>query len=152
MKIQPHKSAGSDDMHSTQKEFITIAQAFHILLKQSFTAGEIASDWHRTNTCALFKKGKRIDLRNYRPAPLTSQVSKLLEPLMQYSGDWTNSFDHIGTSTDIIYTDSRKAFDSDPHQRLANKITQYRITGNLHPAGLTPFLTNRMQRAVCGGK
>ncbi len=61
------------------KEFITLAQAFHILLKQLFAPGEITSDWLKKNTCALFKKGKRTDLGNYSPVLLTTQVSKLLE-------------------------------------------------------------------------
>ncbi len=71
--------------------------------------------------------------------------------LMDCFNDWTTSFDHIGTSIDIIYTDFKKAFNSVPYQRLEYKLTQYGITGNLHH-WLTSFLTNRMQRTACGGK
>ena len=45
--------------------------------------------------------------------------------------DWSRGLDE-GLSTDVIYLDYRKAFDSVPHQRLFVKLKAYGIDGNIH--------------------
>ena len=69
-----------------------------------------------------------------------SCISQLLECMEE----WTTSFDRK-TSTDIIYLDFAKAFDTVPHERLLAKLHAMGIQGNLLK-WLRTFLTCRYQR------
>ena len=71
-----------------------------------------------------------------------SCVSQLLECM----NDWTQSYD-LGESTDVIYLDFAKAFDTVAHQRLIAKLDYSGIRGHLL-AWITSFLTGRRQRVV----
>ena len=53
-------------------------------------------------------------------------------------------------TTDVIFLDLSKAFDSVPHERLLTKIHAYGIQGPLL-SWLRSFLTNRYQRVVLRG-
>ena len=53
-------------------------------------------------------------------------------------------------TTDVIFLDLSKAFDSVPHERLLAKIHAYGIQGPLL-SWLRCFLTNRYQRVVLRG-
>ena len=55
-----------------------------------------------------------------------------------------------GLTTDVIFLDLSKAFDSVPHERLLTKIHAYGIQGPLL-SWLRSFLTNRYQRVVLRG-
>ncbi len=39
-------------------------------------------DWKCANICALFKKGRKCDVNNYRPVSLTSHIAKVIERLI----------------------------------------------------------------------
>ena len=71
-----------------------------------------------------------------------SCVSQLLECM----NDWTQSYD-LGDSTDVIYLDFAKAFDTVAHQRLLAKLDHSGIRGHLL-TWLSSFLTGRRQRVV----
>ena len=60
--------------------------------------------------------------------------------------DWTQSYD-LGESTDVIYLDFTKAFDTVAHQRLIAKLDHSGIRGHLL-TWITSFLTGRRQRVV----
>ena len=53
-------------------------------------------------------------------------------------------------TTDVIFLDLSKAFDSVPHERLLTKIHAYGIQGPLL-SWIRSFLTNRYQRVVLRG-
>ena len=59
---------------------------------------------------------------------------------------WTEILDQGGT-LDAIYCDFMKAFDKVPHNRLAHKIKNYGITGNILK-WIESFLSNRTQCVV----
>ena len=44
--------------------------------------------------------------------------------------DWTSAVDQ-GYGVDVAYLDFSKAFDSVPHQRLLQKLANYRFSGRL---------------------
>ena len=64
--------------------------------------------------------------------------------LLECMEDWTKSFDQR-KSTDIIYMDFDKAFDTVPHERLLSKLHAAGIRGKLLTL-LRSFLTCRSQR------
>ena len=65
--------------------------------------------------------------------------------------DWTTSYDkQPKESTNIIYTDFQKAFDSVQHKRLLHKHSVYGIHGKLLN-WIKSFLTNRRQRVIING-
>ena len=64
--------------------------------------------------------------------------------------DWSRGLDE-GLSTDVIYLDYRKAFDSVPHQRLLVKLKAYGIDGNILK-WIENFLTGRSQKVVINGE
>ena len=61
--------------------------------------------------------------------------------------------DHIDQqeSTDMVYLDFRKAFDSVSHERLLSKLMMYGITGGVH-IWVKSFLYDRTQRVRVGKK
>ena len=63
--------------------------------------------------------------------------------------DWASERNK-GWTTDVIFLDLSKAFDSVPHERLLTKIQAYGIQGPLL-SWLRSFLTNRSQRVVLRG-
>ena len=71
-----------------------------------------------------------------------SCVSQLLECM----NDWTQTYD-LGESTDVIYLDFAKAFDTVAHQRLLAKLDHCGIRGHLL-TWISSFLSGRRQRVV----
>ena len=57
-----------------KKEFLTQ------LFKLSYNTGTLPNDWNLSRVIALFKKGSRSIVNNYRPISLTCIIRKILEP------------------------------------------------------------------------
>ena len=70
--------------------------------------------------------------------------------LLETFEDWTKSNDQ-GLSTDIVFLDFKKAFDSVPHQRLLIKLRGYGIKNNCLN-WISSFLSGRHQRVVVKGE
>ena len=71
-----------------------------------------------------------------------SCISQLIECL----NDWTDSLDN-SLSTDVIYLDFAKAFDTVPHKRLTHKLRAYGIRGKIL-TWIKNFLSHRRQKVV----
>ena len=72
-----------------------------------------------------------------------------LSQLLSSFHDWASGRNK-GLTTDVIFLDLSKAFDSVPHERLLTKIHAYSIQCPLL-SWLRSFLTNRYQRVVLRG-
>ena len=63
---------------------------------------------------------------------------------------WTESIDK-GHSSNVIYMDYQKAFDTVPHRRLVGKLVSHGIRGEVL-SRVESFLNDRRQRVVVNGK
>ncbi len=70
--------------------------------------------------------------------------------LLKVTEEWTKKLDE-GETTDVIFMDFKKAFDSVPHRRLLEKVRSYGITGETWN-WISAFLTNRRQRVTVMGE
>jgi len=52
-----------------------------IICENLWQSSEVPSDWKRGNLTSVFKKGKKEDLRNYRPVSLNSVPSNVIEQI-----------------------------------------------------------------------
>jgi sarcosine oxidase/L-pipecolate oxidase len=130
------------------------------LFNLSLSTGSIPSDWKIHQIVPIFKAGNRHNVENYRPISLLCIISKVLESLVyskvihfvkdklcdnqfgflpgrSSASQLLLSFSSIfkscdqGRSTDQIFLDFRKAFDSIPHSILLYKLWAVGITGPL---------------------
>jgi hypothetical protein len=76
-----------------------------------------------------------------------SQKSTVSQLLLSYN-DWAKARNE-GNTTDVVFLDFAKAFDSVPHERLLYKLEQYGIAGSLL-TWFRDFLVGRQQRVVAG--
>ena len=65
--------------------------------------------------------------------------------LLSYN-NWTEARNE-GNTTDVVFLDFAKAFDSVPHERLLYKLKQYGVAGLLL-TWFRNFLVGRLQRVV----
>ena len=60
-----------------------IAPVLSIIFKTSYESGCLPSKWKEANISAIYKKGDKHDLENYRPISLTSIVCEIMESLIK---------------------------------------------------------------------
>ena len=53
------------------------------IFKSSLRLGELPNDWRAADVTAIFKKGSKKDMSNYRPVSLTSIVCKIMESIIR---------------------------------------------------------------------
>ena len=79
------KAAGPDEIPSiVLKECAAqLATPLFCLFKKSLETGVLPSEFKQAKITPIFKKGSRVDVGNYRPVSMTSQVCKVLERLIR---------------------------------------------------------------------
>jgi hypothetical protein len=136
-------------------------------------------EWKTGVVTAIYKKGPKTEMGNYRPVSLTSIVCKVVQSLVrdkimnhlkrmkltQYGfikgrstslqllhmlDKWTE-FLEGGGQIDTIYTDFEKAFDKVPHKRLIKKLYAFGIDQKLIN-WTKEFLTDRQHMVRVNGK
>ena len=158
---------------------VGLAYPLSLIFKLSYNTGHLPDEWKLANVVPVHKKGSKSNVENYRPISLTCLVSKIFERLVQEKlMDITKQFldprqhgflakkscttnlvkfcDTLATSlndghsSDIVYFDFAKAFDSVNHDLILRKLkSMYTVDGVLLKF-LRDYLQNRTQRVVIG--
>ena len=150
-----------------------LSYPIHYLFKQSLSSGTFPSYFKTVYISALFKKGDRSSVLNYRPISKISIIPKIftkiindkLFPILKniiineqhgfltkrstitnlatFKQTIFESFS-INAQTDLVYTDFKKAFDRIDHNLLISKLKGYGIQDPLL-SWFSSFLTERFQ-------
>ena len=157
-----------------------LAYPLSLLYNQAYTSSDLPNIWRSANVVPVFKSGDKRDVRNYRPISLTCIAMKVFERMVSNRlldlcydkldrrqhgflpgrsclsqmisfTDKIFQADNDRLTTDIIYFDYKKAFDSVNHDIILDKLkTNFDINGKL--LGLIRiYLMDRTQRVVVGG-
>ena len=59
-----------------------IAEPLSAIYQHSWLSGEVPEDWRLANVTAIYNKGCKEDLGNYRPVSLTSVPGKVMEQII----------------------------------------------------------------------
>ncbi|GAB0180863.1 mitochondrial enolase superfamily member 1 [Grus japonensis] len=138
---------GLDEMHPRVLRELAdeVVKPLSIMSEKSCQSSGVPTDWKRGNITPIFNKGKKKDLRTYRPVSITSLPGKIMEQILletvenkKVISDSQHSFMKgklcltnfvafyngvtvlvdKGRATDIIYWELYKAFDSVLHNIL----------------------------------
>ena len=79
-----NKASGPDNISARALVLCAeeIAPVLTVLFTQSFDSGKLPNDWLTANITPVFKKGDKINPKNYRPISLTSLCCKLMEHII----------------------------------------------------------------------
>jgi hypothetical protein len=83
--LKPGKTPGEDGVQPLvlKKLAREWAKPLTLIFNKSLGSGELPQLWKVANICPLFKKGSRLEAKNYRPISLTSVVCKILEKIIK---------------------------------------------------------------------
>ena len=159
---------------------ISIAYPLSIIFNTSFNTGTIPNEWKLAHVVPVHKKGTKSSVENYRPISLTCLTMKIFEKLVRNkimaiceqkinrkqhgflpakscTTQMIPFFDSLVltindmSSTDVIYFDFAKAFDSVSHDiTLHKRKYQFNIDGMLLKF-LVNYIQDRKQSVLIGG-
>ena len=73
-----------------------ISPMLRVIFTESYTTGNLPTDWLTANICPIHKKGRCDDASNYRPISLTSICSKVLEHI------YHNIMNHLNSNNVLV--------------------------------------------------
>lgn len=158
----------------------SILKPLLILFNRSLSEGYFPKVWKSSFIVPIFKKGDKVDVKNYRGIAKLSAIPKLFEKLVcdqltpilgsliqdEQHGfrkgrstvtnlacftDFIHHGFQLGAQVDVIYTDFSKAFDRLDHKLLVKKLHKLGIRGILL-SWIESYLTGRTQRVQFRGK
>ncbi|CAH2087310.1 unnamed protein product [Euphydryas editha] len=150
-----------------------------VIFNNSLKNGIFPEEWKKARIVPVYKKGDRVDVKNYRPISILSCFSKLFESLVypSLSKYFSNIITHSqhgfrhglstqtnltvftsdlalamdkGDQVDAIYTDFSCAFDKVNHHILIKKLHQYGL-GNTLIGWFQSYLTQRPLKVAVNG-
>jgi len=85
VKLRVYKATGADELSPRYLKAgqVEICIPLLKLYQRSLKESSVPDDWKSANVCAIFKKGRKSEASNYRPASLTSQCSKMFESIVR---------------------------------------------------------------------
>lgn len=158
-----------------------LAYPLSLLFGQAYHGGGLPDIWKSANVVPVHKSGDRRDVRNYRPISMTCIPSKIFERLITHSllihcldkidsrqhgflpgrsclTQLVSIFDDLivtdnkKLTSDLIYFDFSKAFDSCNHDLILDKLKhQFNVNGEML-SFICNYLRDRTQRVSVGGK
>ena len=83
--LNVNKSSGPDNIHSKilNESSEILALPLKIIFESSFKLKQLPSDWKSANISAIFKKGSKLEVNNYRPVSLTCICCKIMESVIR---------------------------------------------------------------------
>ena len=84
-KLKISKSPGPDGMHPRVLNEIkdSLVTPFSLIFQNSLRLTTLPSAWREANITAIYKKGNKNTVSNYRPVSLTCVVCKLMESFIR---------------------------------------------------------------------
>ena len=84
-KLNVSKSPGPDGLHPRifHETRTKITNPLKLIFDASLRLKELPHDWVNGNISAIYRKGKKSELCNYRPISLTSILCKIMEPFIR---------------------------------------------------------------------
>ena len=81
LSLNSSKATGPDNLHSHLLKSCarTLHKPVFLIIQQSLTTRQLPNFWKSANATPVFKKGNKLQVSNYRPISLTSQIVKLAE-------------------------------------------------------------------------
>ncbi|KAK3858975.1 hypothetical protein Pcinc_034865 [Petrolisthes cinctipes] len=91
--LETEKSPGPDGISARMlKELKSqICRVLVDLYMTSLTEGRLPQDWKTANVSAIYKKGDKTNVGNYRPVSLTCIICKILESIIRCTNFIRNS-------------------------------------------------------------
>ena len=180
-ELKTCKSPGPDGLHPRLLHELAneIYLLLSIIFEASMKSIRIPTQWKIARVSAINKKGNRKLASNYRPVSIVCRVletiirnfmveflvsNNLLSDfqfgfvkgrsttlqLLNVLNNWTNSLGNKFT-TNCIYLDYQKVFDSVPHKRLISKLRSYRFNPDII-SRVENYLRDRSQYVEINGE